>query len=288
MRGQRSGPSCRAGVTWWRDHLMRHPVVHARTGVTICDLEFAAVCFSKSAARVHASTSRASGTSAVVHQARQKQRQLGERTRARDRYVQQLLAEHVRCADLRGVAELAVRAPIVDEQGRGDRGHRQVRREHRQVVELKHYLLDGAGTDTAQGGDGDDTFRFDEFSSANGVEIIDGVGGTDVIAGTGGNNAIDVSGVTLLNIAAIDGGAGNDTLTGTANADVLIGGAGNDTYVFNAGDGQDTVTDAAGAEDTIELGVDPLSIVLSRTGDDLEITARRQHVRPHRDIVVYG
>jgi len=96
--------------------------------------------------------------------------------------VQQLLAEHVRCADLRGVAELAVRAPIVDEQGRGDRGHRQVRREHRQVVELKHYLLDGgAGTDTAQGGDGDDTFRFDEFSSANGVEIIDGVGlmGTD-------------------------------------------------------------------------------------------------------------
>ncbi|WP_415920070.1 Hint domain-containing protein [Tateyamaria sp. SN6-1] len=37
--------------------------------------------------------------------------------------------------------------------------------------------------------------------------------------------------------------ASNDTLTGGAGDDTLTGGAGNDTFVFNPGDGNDTITD---------------------------------------------
>lgn len=68
-----------------------------------------------------------------------------------------------------------------------------------------------------------------------------GVGNTlnNVINGNGNNNSLD-------------GGAGNDTLSASWSDDTLIGGtgndtlraeAGNDTYVFNRGDGLDTVYD---------------------------------------------
>src|SRR5207244_3289263 len=39
--------------------------------------------------------------------------------------------------------------------------------------------------------------------------------------------------------------AGNDTLTGGQGDDILTGGAGNDTYLFNLGDGVDTIHDTA-------------------------------------------
>jgi Ca2+-binding RTX toxin-like protein len=42
------------------------------------------------------------------------------------------------------------------------------------------------------------------------------------------------------------GGAGDDTLNGGTGNDVLYGGAGNDTYVFNLGNGQDTIVESQG------------------------------------------
>src|SRR5690606_18230170 len=56
-------------------------------------------------------------------------------------------------------------------------------------------------------------------------------------------------------IAIINGTANNDTLNGTSSADTITGGLGNDsmdggagadTYVYNLGDGHDTVTSSGG------------------------------------------
>ncbi|EJX8871892.1 hypothetical protein OEP72_004172, partial [Salmonella enterica] len=43
------------------------------------------------------------------------------------------------------------------------------------------------------------------------------------------------------NIDAIVGSSGDDILYGGTGNDILRGGAGNDTYLFNRGDGQDTL-----------------------------------------------
>ncbi len=82
----------------------------------------------------------------------------------------------------------------------------------------------------------------------------------------------------------IEGGEGNDTLYGWLNDDTLIGGAGddlstggagNDTYVFNLGDGQDTIfedehTQGPGGTDTLRfgLGISFEDFVLSKTTQD--------------------
>ncbi len=85
---------------------------------------------------------------------------------------------------------------------------------------------DGSGGDVAdrtlvleastEGTSGNDTLTGDVED-----DILDGMGGNDSITGGGGNDTIV-------------GGTGNDTLDG---------GAGADTYVFNSGDGHDTIQD---------------------------------------------
>ena len=59
---------------------------------------------------------------------------------------------------------------------------------------------------------------------------LSGFGGFDVLDGDAGNDTLD-------------GGDGDDTLTGGLGADTLYGGAGNDVYVFDRGDGLDTISD---------------------------------------------
>ncbi|MHC0019748.1 calcium-binding protein, partial [Acinetobacter pittii] len=59
-------------------------------------------------------------------------------------------------------------------------------------------------------------------------DILQGYGSADHLEGLAGND-------TLY------GYAGNDVLTGGTGNDYLDGGAGNDSYVFNLGDGQDTI-----------------------------------------------
>ena len=60
------------------------------------------------------------------------------------------------------------------------------------------------------------------------------------------------------------GGDGDDVLIGGVGDDILYGGAGNDTYVFNVGDGKDTVieafgeNDGVGGTDTLLFGSDVL------------------------------
>lgn len=110
----------------------------------------------------------------------------------------------------------------------------------------------GPGADEIRAGGGDDFF--DAGAAADGNDILDGQGGTDVVgydertagvladlaAGTGGQ-AGETD--TLLGLEQAFGGAGTDTLTGTAADEVLLGGDGPDTITGGAGtdylDGED-------------------------------------------------
>jgi VCBS repeat-containing protein len=66
--------------------------------------------------------------------------------------------------------------------------------------------------------------------------------------------------------------SGNATLSGGLGNDNLFGGSGNDTYLFNAGDGRDTIIDSAG-ENSISFGagLDAADMTVSQAlGDDGE------------------
>ncbi|MEH2250422.1 MAG: calcium-binding protein [Nostoc sp.] len=95
-------------------------------------------------------------------------------------------------------------------------------------------------------------------------------------------NIIGTDGYDLL-----QGGTGNDTLTGGQGNDTLTGGGGKDKFVYNLGDGTDTITDLSGvgkgitptaaviAElDTIKFqgaGLTARNLLLTQNGNNLEI-----------------
>jgi Ca2+-binding RTX toxin-like protein len=84
------------------------------------------------------------------------------------------------------------------------------------------------------------------------------------LMGDAGNNTVDLSGVTgvdfpLLVQANINGGSGNDTITGTAVMNQLTGGPGNDTMTggpvndfLSGGLGNDTLSGSGGSDKLLE------------------------------------
>ncbi|WP_366941888.1 calcium-binding protein [uncultured Nostoc sp.] len=86
----------------------------------------------------------------------------------------------------------------------------------------------------------------------------------------------------------INGKAGNDTITAYEGKDTLTGGGGNDTFVFNIGDGTDTITDFSGVGKKINptpavigeidiikflgAGLIPQNLLLTQNGTSLEIS----------------
>lgn len=138
-----------------------------------------------------------------------------------------------------------------------------------------------AQTDWIDGGDGIDTIRVDKAGAVtlNGterissVEVFDGFG--QIIQGTKAAETFDFrSFASVIEVAAVRAGSGNDALFGSAAADVfdgvagndtldggygsdrLTGGTGNDTFrfVFGAQSGTDTITDFDGSgNDVIRL-----------------------------------
>jgi hypothetical protein len=97
------------------------------------------------------------------------------------------------------------------------------------------------------------------FRGTDAAETINGTSGADEIYGYGGNDTLT-------------GAAGSDTLIGGLGDDRLEGGAGNDTYVWEGGDGKDTVYDNSGTN-VLKIGedVDQTVFTLTRSGNNLVI-----------------
>ncbi len=179
-------------------------------------------------------------------------------------------------------------------------------------------IAGGQGNDTLRGSEGDDVFLVG--GTADGADEVDGRGGTDRIQATatdtvvglrslarvehidaGGfanvsvrfthaDDSIDLTEVALTGITSIDLGAGNDVLRGSNGADTIIGGTGNDAsfggrgddvYVFNIGDGRDTISDQSdrqtgGGFDSVRFGegIDPEDVEVTTTnnGQDFVLT----------------
>ncbi len=117
-------------------------------------------------------------------------------------------------------------------------------------------LNGGAGNDILNGGDGNDTLvggaGTDSLNGGNGIDTVDySAESAAVTASLATQNATGTSigNDTFSGIENLTGGAGNDTLTGDGNANVLLGNAGQDTLI--AGGGDDTV-DGGAAIDSIQ------------------------------------
>ena len=118
-------------------------------------------------------------------------------------------------------------------------------------------VLDGGtGNDAITGGAGDDVVfggdDNDKLSGGAGADDLFGGGGNDVVAGGAGDD--DLS-----------GNNGNDTITGGTGNDIALLGAGNDLFIWNSGDGSDTIQ--GGTE------FDTLRLVGSKVGDTIGISA---------------
>ena len=123
-------------------------------------------------------------------------------------------------------------------------------------------LNGGQGNDRVQGQDGDDTVNGDA-----GDDNLYGNAGDDLLNGGDGRDRLY-------------GGAGNDTLRGGAgHNDYLSGDAGSDIYLFNAGDGDTTISNHdTGSErsDVLRLldGVDPSDVKATRSSTNLLLTVQ--------------
>lgn len=109
------------------------------------------------------------------------------------------------------------------------------------------------------------TANNDNITGSNGNDLIQGLAGDDLLRGGGGSDILE-------------GGQGNDALYG--NVDLESGyGPGDTTYIFNVGDGQDTIHefgDSTVNQDTLQFGIGivPDDIVFVRSGQDLIIKIR--------------
>jgi len=113
-------------------------------------------------------------------------------------------------------------------------------------------LIGGDGNDTLDGGAGIDVVMESgdvDFTLTNsslmgrGTDVVLSIETAHLIGGASGN-VIDISGFTASYPPTLDGGAGNDQLTGSSFMDLLRGQDGNDT--LNGGGGNDFLQGGAG------------------------------------------
>ena len=179
--------------------------------------------------------------------------------------------------------------------------------------ELGEVIIGGGGSDNLTGNDGDDVFDLTggtasvnpgagtdtirylvtnpagetvslsataterlEISGGAGPDNLTASGGAQVyvVSGGGGADTINASGVTNPNAAVIlNGGAGNDTITGGAAADLIVGGGGVDNLTGNAGN---DIFDLSGGNATVNPGdgTDTVRyIVVNPAGETVSLSA---------------
>ncbi|UVT17204.1 MAG: putative Ig domain-containing protein [Nitrospira sp.] len=131
------------------------------------------------------------------------------------------------------------------------------------VIRLENFTLSGAdGSIVAQ------TLALQDGST---VQLADLLATPGQVVGTSGNDVLT-------------GTSGNDTHTGGTGNDSLAGGAGDDTYVFNFGDGIDSIADTAAPDagntlqfgpgitpEDLSLGLGSLMIRVGTTGDAVHL-----------------
>jgi Ca2+-binding RTX toxin-like protein len=161
-----------------------------------------------------------------------------------------------------------------------------------------------ADTVTVNGRAGNDNVN---ISTVNGVVFVTGSPATVaifnaeaandrlIVNGGSGDDTINASGLTAGAIGlTIDGGAGNDSIIGSAGADLVLGGdgndvvtggrgddvallgAGNDVFIWNPGDGSDTVEGQDGLDGLIFNG--------ANVSENIDISANGSRVRFFRDV----
>jgi VCBS repeat-containing protein len=123
----------------------------------------------------------------------------------------------------------------------------------------------GAGFDTILAGADNSVIKWAAFT---GIEAISADGYDNVViagATTAAGDTINLSGVTLTGIVAINANAGNDTITGSSSADRINGQAGNDT--LNGGGGDDFISGGLGVDQlTGGTGADSFLFLKKETG----------------------
>ncbi|MCB1479112.1 MAG: VCBS repeat-containing protein, partial [Rhodobiaceae bacterium] len=146
-------------------------------------------------------------------------------------------------------------------------------------------LVGGAGDDVLSGGTGNDTIALDggadTIDGGADYDILDVIVTTDVTVNlsTGIVTGTGVNGTTVTGIEEIWGGAGNDTYTGSANADTIYGWNGNDTIYGGGGadflygeSGNDTIQGGAGADTLVGgSGTDTLDYSEDGTGVSINL-----------------
>ena len=113
------------------------------------------------------------------------------------------------------------------------------------------YIDPGNGSDIVYAGSGNDTIRFEKSDGHNPSNYIDGGDGDDYIETRNGNNTVI-------------GGKGNDNIKGSSAKD---------TYIYNLGDGNDTIV-TYGENDILEFGegITRENTIFRGVGHDLLIT----------------
>ncbi|MDG1210983.1 MAG: matrixin family metalloprotease [Paracoccaceae bacterium] len=135
-------------------------------------------------------------------------------------------------------------------------------------------LTGGGGKDDLRGGGGKDTLigngGKDTLDGGGGKDVLEGGGGKDLLRGGGGRDQLDGGGGK----DTMEGGNGRDDIFGGRGADILTGDGGADRFVFDRGNGRDTITDFQQGRDkiVIEGGADGFDdLMLAQLGDDVMI-----------------
>ncbi|WP_217642137.1 calcium-binding protein [Aliiroseovarius crassostreae] len=161
------------------------------------------------------------------------------------------------------------------------------------VIELEPVTADGEIEDSVTIENwGTPEFRVETIRFANGFVLdVSSIGYATTGDETDNTITVDTSTLAAGEGAWLAGGAGADTITGTAADDILVGGtdadrleggAGNDTYVIERGDGADRVLDSGSSAvgSSYNPGGDALlfgagitieDLILQRDGDDMRV-----------------
>ncbi len=110
------------------------------------------------------------------------------------------------------------------------------------------YIESGKGYDIVYGGAGKDTIK-NTYNSSAYYSYFDGGDGDDNIQVYGNNTIIGGNGNDIIQAN------GNNTVNGGGGNDYMSGSSGNNVYIYNLGNGNDTISDAGSNDnDTIQFG----------------------------------